>query len=110
MITVLLSVQHAVFNKDRDGSQDEGDEQVHVDEVPGAVQLPVEQQQKSQVSLLCSGKCIQKDFKAKKNNISDVKKSLLGSERVSLQLRLQEAESNQNHFEKGRPKTRPASK
>lgn len=45
-----------------------------------------------------------------KNNISYVKKSPLGSGRISLQLRLQEAESNQNHFEKGKLKSRPASK
>lgn len=38
---LLLSIQDPVFNEDGDGSQDERHEQVHVDKVPGAVQLPV---------------------------------------------------------------------
>lgn len=41
VVAILLGIQHPVFNEDRDGSQDERHEQVHVDEVPGAVQLPV---------------------------------------------------------------------
>lgn len=40
MVAVCLSVQHAILDEDRDGSQDEGHKQVHVDEVPGAVELP----------------------------------------------------------------------
>ena len=40
VLAVLFGVQHAVFDEDRDGPQDEGHKQVHVDEVPGAVQLP----------------------------------------------------------------------
>lgn len=40
-VVVLLSVQHAVLDEDWDGSQDEGHEQVHVNEVPGTVELPV---------------------------------------------------------------------
>lgn len=33
-------VQHVVLDQHRDGSEDEGEEQVQVDVVPGAVQLP----------------------------------------------------------------------
>lgn len=40
MFAVFLSVQHAVLDEDRDGSQDEGHKQIHVNEVPGAVELP----------------------------------------------------------------------
>lgn len=40
MVAVLLGVQHAVLDEDRDGAQDEGHKQVHMDEVPGAVELP----------------------------------------------------------------------
>ena len=41
VVTVLLfSVQNAVLDEDGDGPQDEGHKQVHVNEVPGAVQLP----------------------------------------------------------------------
>lgn len=57
VVAVLLGIQHAVFNEDRDGSQDERHEQVHVDEVPGAVQLPVGGTGKSQVSLVRSASC-----------------------------------------------------
>lgn len=115
---LLLSIQHPVFNEDRDGSQDEWHKQVHVDKVPGAVQLPVKATEESSLSITLSELlwitwktvCIQKDSRAKKNNISYVKNSPLGLELISLQLQLQRAESNQNHFEKGRPKNRPASK
>lgn len=37
MTAVLLGIQNPVFDEDRDGSQHEGHEQVHVDEVAGAV-------------------------------------------------------------------------
>ena len=41
VVTVLLfGVQNAVLDEDGDGPQDEGHKQVHVDEVPGAVELP----------------------------------------------------------------------
>ncbi|TNN51504.1 Vasoactive intestinal polypeptide receptor 1 [Liparis tanakae] len=39
----IFSVQHTVLDEDGDGSQDEGHKQVHVDEVPGAVELPAEE-------------------------------------------------------------------
>lgn len=44
VVAVLLSVEHAVLDEDGDGSQDEGHKQVHVNEVPGAVELPAETQ------------------------------------------------------------------
>lgn len=50
VVAVLLSVEHAVLDEDGDGSQDEGHKQVHVDEVPGAVELPAETQQLSNMS------------------------------------------------------------
>lgn len=40
MVAVLLGVEDPVFDEDGDGPQHERHEQVHVDEVPGAVQLP----------------------------------------------------------------------
>lgn len=40
VVAVLLSVEHAVLDEDGDGSQDEGHKKVHVNEVPGAVELP----------------------------------------------------------------------
>ena len=40
MVAVLLGVQNSIFDEDGDGPQDEGHKQVHVNEVPGAVQLP----------------------------------------------------------------------
>ena len=40
VVRVLLGVQHSILDEDRDGSQDEGHKQVHVNEVAGAVQLP----------------------------------------------------------------------
>jgi len=46
VITFLLGVQNPVLNKHRDGSQHEGHKQVHVDEVPGAVKLPVDRRSK----------------------------------------------------------------
>lgn len=39
VVAVLLRVQHTVLNEDGDGSQDERHKQVHVNEVPGAVEL-----------------------------------------------------------------------
>lgn len=45
VVAVLLSVEHAVLDEDGDGSQDEGHKQVHVNEVPGAVELPAETRQ-----------------------------------------------------------------
>lgn len=42
VVAVLFGVQHAVFDEDRNGSQDERHKQVHVDEVPGTMQLPVQ--------------------------------------------------------------------
>lgn len=44
VLTVLLGIQHAIFNKDWNSSQDERNKKVHVDKVPGAVQLPVQKQ------------------------------------------------------------------
>lgn len=41
VLAVLLRIQHAIFDEDRNSPQDERHEQVHVDEVPGTVQLPV---------------------------------------------------------------------
>lgn len=38
---VLFSIQNSVFNENRDGSQDKRHKEIHVDEVPGAVKLPV---------------------------------------------------------------------
>ena len=46
VVAVLLSVQHTIFDEDWDGSQDEWHKQVHVDEVPGAVELPGEKNKK----------------------------------------------------------------
>lgn len=40
MVAVLLRVEDPVFDEDGDGPQHERHEQVHVDEVAGAVQLP----------------------------------------------------------------------
>lgn len=40
VFAVFLSIQHAVLDEDRDSSQDEGHKQIHVNEVPGAVELP----------------------------------------------------------------------
>ena len=40
MIAVLLSVEDPVFDEDGDGPQHKRHEEVHVDEVAGAVQLP----------------------------------------------------------------------
>lgn len=47
VVAVLLSIQDPVFNEHRDGSQYEGHKQVHVDEVPGAVKLPVDRRSKT---------------------------------------------------------------
>lgn len=52
MVTVLLSVQHAIFDEDGDGSQDEGHKQIHVNEVSGAVELPGEKTEVSHLVLL----------------------------------------------------------
>lgn len=49
VVAVLLSVQHAILDEDGDGSQDEGHKQVHVDEVPGAVELPGEERQQQSI-------------------------------------------------------------
>lgn len=38
---VLLSIQNSIFNENWDGSQDKRHKEIHVDEVPGAVELPV---------------------------------------------------------------------
>lgn len=46
VVAVLLSIQHTVLDEDRDGSQDEGHKQVHVNEVPGAVELPGERSER----------------------------------------------------------------
>lgn len=40
MIAVLLSIEDPVFDEDGDGPQHKRHEEVHVDEVAGAVQLP----------------------------------------------------------------------
>lgn len=40
MVAVLLRVEDPVFDEDGDGPQHERHEQVHVDEVAGAMQLP----------------------------------------------------------------------
>lgn len=40
VVTALLRVEDPVFDEDGDGSQHERRKQVHVDEVPGAMQLP----------------------------------------------------------------------
>lgn len=40
MVQGLISKQHGVFNEDGTGSQDEGGEQVDVDVVSGAAELP----------------------------------------------------------------------
>lgn len=37
-----VGLQQSVFDEDRQGSQDEGGKQIHVDVVPHAVQFPVE--------------------------------------------------------------------
>lgn len=41
MVAVLFGIENPVFDENRDGPQHEGHEQVHVDEIPGAVQFPV---------------------------------------------------------------------
>lgn len=40
VVQLLISKQQRVSNEDEDGSQDEGDGQMNVNVVPGAVQLP----------------------------------------------------------------------
>lgn len=40
MVQVLISKQHSVLNENGAGSQDEGGEQIDVDVVPGAAELP----------------------------------------------------------------------
>lgn len=40
VLAVLFGVQNAVFDEDGNSSQDERHKEVHVDEVPGAVELP----------------------------------------------------------------------
>lgn len=42
VVELLISKQQRVSDEDEDGSQDEGDEQLDMDVVPGAVQLPEE--------------------------------------------------------------------
>lgn len=49
VVAVLLSVQHTVLDEDWDGSQDEGHKQVHVNEVPGAVELPGEERERKYI-------------------------------------------------------------
>lgn len=41
VVQVLVGEQNQVFDEDGARSQDEGEEQVDVDVVPGAVELPV---------------------------------------------------------------------
>lgn len=43
MVQVLIRKQNAVFNEDSTCSQDEREEQIDVDVIPGAVKLPAEQ-------------------------------------------------------------------
>lgn len=43
MVQVLIGKENTIFNEDGARPQDEGEEQVDVDVVPGAVKLPVEQ-------------------------------------------------------------------
>lgn len=40
-LSAVHLIQQHVFDEDGDGAQDEGAEQIHVDVVPHAVQLPV---------------------------------------------------------------------
>ncbi len=40
-LSAVHLIQQRVFDEDGDGAQDEGAEQIHVDVVPHAVQLPV---------------------------------------------------------------------
>lgn len=42
MVELFISKQQRVSDEDEDGSQDEGDEQLDVDVVPGTVQLSEE--------------------------------------------------------------------
>lgn len=46
VVAVLLSIQHAILDEDGDGSQDERHKQIHVNEVPGAVELPGERRER----------------------------------------------------------------
>ena len=46
MVLVFIGKEDAIFNEDGARSQDEGDEEVDVDVVSGAVELPVEQDKK----------------------------------------------------------------
>lgn len=43
VVQVLIRKQNAVFNEDSTCSQDEREEQIDVDVIPGAVKLPAEQ-------------------------------------------------------------------
>lgn len=54
VVAVLLSIQHAILDEDGDGPQDERHKQVHVNEVPGAVELPGERRERGgqNISLL----------------------------------------------------------
>lgn len=47
MVQVFISEENSIFNEDSARSQDEGEEQVDVDVVPGAVKLSVEQRNTS---------------------------------------------------------------
>lgn len=46
VVQVFIREQDPIFDEDGAGSQDEGEEQVHVDVVPGAVELPVQKKKK----------------------------------------------------------------
>ena len=52
VVAVLLCIQKSIFDEDGDCPQDKRHEQIHMDEVPGAVQLPV-----GRSNTLMYGKC-----------------------------------------------------
>lgn len=53
VVQVFIREQDPIFDEDGAGSQDEGEEQVHVDVVPGAVELPVQKKKKEKKKTLC---------------------------------------------------------
>lgn len=54
VVLVLVGKKNGVFDEDCAGSQDEGEEEVDVDVVPGAMELPVEQRKEQHVTAVGS--------------------------------------------------------
>lgn len=52
MVQVLIREQDTIFDEDSAGSQNEGEEQVDVDVVPGAMKLPAEEKKKMMMTAM----------------------------------------------------------